>query len=135
VRHKRNTASACRYDVVELRGRLIILARPRIAAIQADGNAAVVRSDHALRVLRVDPQAVIVAMRNFHFIEAASAVGGLEELHVRHVDRVYILRIGDHVHVIPGALQQRMAAVYEIPGVAAIVGAIKSAAFLGLDDA
>jgi len=73
-------------------------------------------------------------MRNFHFIEAASAVGGLEELHVRHVDRVYILRIGDHVHVIPGALQQRMAAVYEIPGVAAIVGAIKSAAFLGLDD-
>ena len=121
-------------DVVELRGGLVVLARPRIAAIEADRDAAVVRGNHALRILRIDPETVIVAVRNFHFIEAAPAVGGLEELDIRDVERIGIVRIGDDVHVVPRALKQRVATVYEIPGVAAVVGTIKSAVFFSFDN-
>ena len=121
-------------DVVELRGRLVVLACPGLAAIQADGNAPIVRGDHSFCILRIDPQAVIVAMRNFNFIEVAATIGGLEELHVGDVNSIRILRIGDYVHVVPRALKQAVAAVYEIPSVAAVIGAVESTGFLGFDN-
>jgi hypothetical protein len=94
-----------RDDVVELRRRLVVFTCPGLAAIQADCNATVVRRDHSFCILRIDPQTVIVAVRNFNLVEVAAAVGGLEELHVGYVNRIGILRIGDHVHVIPRALK------------------------------
>ncbi len=73
-------------------------------------------------------------MRNFNFVEVAATVGGLEELDIGYVNRIGILGIGDHVHVVPRTLKQAVAAVYEIPSVAAVVGAIQSAGFLGFDN-
>ena len=42
--------------VIELRGRLVELRRPVLAAIDGDGGAAVVAIDHALRVGWIDPE-------------------------------------------------------------------------------
>ena len=119
--------------VIELRGRLIVLPGPALAAIQADCHAAIVAGNHAPGVLRIDPQSVIVAVRNFDLVERASAIGGPEELHVEDVNRVRVLRIGDHVHVIPGPLVQAVTAIHQIPAVAAIVRAIEATLFR-LDD-
>src|SRR3954470_5681854 len=55
--------------VVELRRRLIVLPRPALAGVERDGNAAVIRCDHALRIFRTNPQAVIVAVRQTDFVE------------------------------------------------------------------
>ena len=67
-------------DMVELRRRLIILARPVLATIQSHSHAAVVRRDHALGIHRIDPQAVVVAVRNFYLIEQVPAIGGFDTL-------------------------------------------------------
>src|SRR5208337_8096 len=69
------------------------------------------------------------AVRNFDLVEVAPTVGGFEELYIQHVQRIGILRIGDDVHVVPRPLKQAVAAVYEIPCVAAIVGTVKAAVF------
>src|SRR6266568_7784883 len=49
-------------DVIELRGWLVVLRTPTLAAINADGSAAVISVNHALRIHGIDPQAVMVAM-------------------------------------------------------------------------
>src|SRR5262249_9313987 len=49
-------------DAVELRGLLVVDRRPRGAAVQRDVGAAVVALDHALRVFRIDPEVVVVAV-------------------------------------------------------------------------
>ena len=51
-------------DVVELRGRLVVLSGPALAAVGGDGCAAVVAVDHALGIGGIDPEAVVVAMRS-----------------------------------------------------------------------
>src|SRR4029077_13614673 len=85
-------------DVVELRGRLVQLVRPGFTAIQADGHAAIVGYDHSPGIPGIDPHAVIVAVRNFDLVERTAGVARLVEIHVRHVDGVRVLRIGNHVH-------------------------------------
>ena len=54
--------------MVELRGGLVVDPRPRGAAVEGDVGAAVVAVDHALRVLRVDPHDVRVAVRDAHHV-------------------------------------------------------------------
>ena len=116
--------------MVELRRRLVILPSPGLASIQAYGCTAIVTGNHALRIPRIDPQPVIVAMRNLDLVEGTSAVGGLEELHIQDVNRVGILRIGDHMHVVPGPLIQAVTAIHQVPAVSAIVGAIEARIFI-----
>src|SRR5262249_30268486 len=62
-------------DVINLR-RGLFLARPRLAAVEADGGAAVVAADHAQRMVGVDPQGVIVAVRHGHGGEGFATVHG-----------------------------------------------------------
>src|SRR5208282_2574502 len=100
---------------------------PVLAAIQSDGYAAVVRGDHAPRILGIDPQPMVVAMGNFYFVEEMAAVSGFEGLHIHHIDNVFVFRVGNDVHVIPRTLPQAVAGVDEVPGFAAIIGAIESA--------
>src|SRR5207245_1059252 len=49
-------------DVVELRRRLVVHGAPGLAAVHADGGAAIVAVDDAFRVSRINPQAVMVAV-------------------------------------------------------------------------
>ncbi len=120
---------------VELRRRLVLLRRPARAAVEADVRAAVVRVDHHVVVGRVDPQVVIVAMRNAHGRERAPSVDRAHERSIEHDDRVLVLRIGKDLHVVPGASLDRAVLAQVLPAAAAVVGTIEPAlAVLRLDD-
>src|SRR5208282_5960779 len=56
-------------DVVELRGGLVVLRGPVFAAVDADGGAAVVAVDHAIRVVGIDPESVMIAVRRVDAFE------------------------------------------------------------------
>src|SRR5712692_4670196 len=121
-----------RDDVVELRGGLVVLARPGFSAVHRDGGAAVVPVDHAPRVGGVDPQGVMVAVRHHQQGELLPAVGGAVGSGIEHIDRVGIRRVSDDVRVIPGALAEAVVVVDAAPFFAAIVGAVQTP-LLGFD--
>ena len=77
--------------------------------------------------MRIDPQAVIVAVRNVHFVEQMAAVGRFVSVHIHDVEHVLVARVGDDVHVVPRPLPQAVARIHQLPRLAAVVGAIKSA--------
>ena len=108
-------------DVIELRGGLVVLLGPMLAAIEGDGCAAVVALDHAAGVCGVDPEAVVIAVRDFDFVEGVAAVGGFVHVDVEDPDGVGIFGVGDDVHVIPGALGEAIVGIDEFPFAAAIV--------------
>ncbi len=122
------------HHVVELGRRLVVVARPRRAAVDGDLRAPVVRDDHAVRVGRVDPQVVRVAVRHLDRVERLPAVHGAVHARVERVDGVRVLRVGLHVRVVPGALAQLVLAVRARPGGAAVVGAVDAALRLRLED-
>src|SRR5581483_110106 len=119
--------------VVELRGRLVVHARPRLAAVEGHHRAAVVAVDHPQRVLRIDPQVVVVAVRDAHHLERLAAVAGPPGVDVQDPYRLRILRIGGDVVVIPGALTEVAVLGALRPRLAVVVAAIDRAV-LGLDD-
>ena len=92
-----------RRDVVELRGRLIVERGPRRAAGVGDARAAVIALNHDLRVVRVDPEGVLVAVLRGVLREVFAAVGGLPDGVIEPPDGLRVLRIGDQVAVVPGA--------------------------------
>ena len=66
-------------------------------------------------------------MRHFDFVEVASTVSGLVEIHIHYVDSVRFLRIGNDVHVVPGTLLDGTALIHRLPGLASVIGAIEAA--------
>ncbi|GBD16896.1 hypothetical protein HRbin26_01806 [bacterium HR26] len=120
-------------DVVHLGSRLVELGRPGTPAVEGDAGAAVVAVDHAMRVLRVDPVVVVVAVGRRHLGEGDAAVDRLPELEIEHPDGVGILRVGAEVVEVPGAPAQVALVAHALPGVAVVVGA-EERAVLGLDD-
>src|SRR5579884_1467543 len=120
-------------DVVHLGGGLVVEARPRHAAVEGDGGPAVVALDHAPRVVRVNPQVVVVAVRDGHVLEDLAAVVRAPQADVEHPDGLGVLRIGDDVHVVPGALAQLALLGELVPVLTAVVGAVHRA-LLALDD-
>src|SRR3974390_3036248 len=119
-------------DVIELRGRLVVLLRPGLAAVHRDGHAAVVAVHDAVGVGGIDPEAVVVSVRRGQPGEFLAAVGGAEGAGVQDIYSVNVLRVGEDVAVVPGALGIALVVVHATPGVASIVGAIE-AAFFRLD--
>ena len=120
-------------QAVELRGQLVVDGRPGLPTVERHTGAAVVALDHALRVLRVDPQVVVVAVRRGHFAEAHPAVGGLPHLQVGDVDRVSVARIGKDVGVVPGPVHQVSVSAYLRPALAVVVTAVQAGSLtLGL---
>ncbi len=86
-------------DVIELSGREILL-RPGLAAVERHVCAAVVAVDHAFRIVRCDPQIVVVAVRHTNRLVRFAAIGGFEECSIQDVDRVAIFRIGVNARVV-----------------------------------
>src|SRR5579859_41425 len=62
--------------VVELRGGLIALGGPRLAAVMGDSGSAVVGVDHPVGMRGINPEAVIIAVRRTNDVERVAAVGG-----------------------------------------------------------
>ncbi len=112
-----------RAHVVELRGRLVVDRRPRLPAVEAHARAAVVGLDHPPRVLRIDPEVVVVAVRRGELAERLAAVGRFPQRVVRDPDRVHVLRIREHVHVVPGTSAQPRVFADALPRRARVVRA------------
>ena len=122
-------------DPVDLRGRLVVDARPGLAAIEGYRGAAVVGVDHVPVVVGIDPVIVMVAVGRLLLFERDATVDRFHERRVEHVDDVLVHRVRRDVHVIPGARPEDARAVLEFPRLAAVVAAVKAAlAGHGLDD-
>ena len=114
-------------EVVELRGRLVVDRRPRVAGGERHPGTAVVGADHAVGILRIDPEAVVVAVGCDELGELVATVDRLPRLHVEHEHRVGVGRMGDDVHVVPGPPRQLGLARGLDPRVAVIVAAVQAA--------
>src|SRR5207249_8439223 len=65
-------------DVIKLCGRLVILRRPSLAAVHRDTGAAVVGVADPIRILRIDPEPVMIAMTRRQESERLGAVHRFE---------------------------------------------------------
>src|SRR5262249_3592381 len=110
------------HGMVNLRRRLVRLRRPARAAIGAYVGAAVVRFDHAVGILGIDPQTVVIAMRHADRFESFAPVVGAIHACVQYIDAVSGAGIGEDVRVIESALAVLAVAVDQRPGVTAIIG-------------
>ena len=115
---------------VNLRGRLVLLGRPGSAAVEADVGAAVVALDEIQRIVGVDPQSVVVTVRDADRPEARAAVDRTPEHHVQNVDRVGVLRVGLEVGVVPRPLAQLAVGAHQPELLAAVVGTEEAALFV-----
>ena len=109
-------------QAVDLRGRLVLLGRPGAAAVEADVGAAVVALNEIQRIVGVDPQGVVVTVRDADRPEARAAVDRTPEHHVQDVDRVGVLRVGLEVGVVPRPLAQLAVGGHQPELLAAVVG-------------
>src|SRR5690242_1800271 len=98
--------------VVKLGRGLVVPAAPRTAAVERDHGALVAPDDHVRRVPRIDPELVVVVTAGLALEdgEGLTAVGRLEERHVRHVYDIGVLGIdGDATKVPVAAGETRIA--------------------------
>src|SRR5579875_775438 len=92
--------------VIKFCGGLIILGRPARTAVEGDTRTTVIALYHALRILRVNPQIVIIGMRGGNIKKGTPAVNGLPCQHVENPERVRVLRMSINVHIVPGTMTQ-----------------------------
>src|SRR5207244_13265689 len=93
---------------------------------------------HAQRIVRVDPEIVIVAMRRAHGAVGLSAVGRFIEAGVEDIHSVLGLRIGIDAGVVKRPLAQAAILADQLPVGAAVVGAEHAAVIVlhnGIDAA
>ena len=109
--------------MVELRGGLVVLVRPGLRAIEGDGRATVIREDHPLRVRRVDPERVRVAVLDVDLLEGAPSIDGLEHRQVHHVHDILVFGIGRDAGVVPVAHPHARIVVHPLPTRAGVFGA------------
>src|ERR1700730_2698185 len=115
--------------MIKLRRRLIILGRPALAAVERNAGATVAAIDETIRICRIDPQSVMVAVSRGEQIERLAAIGRTEESGVQGVDGVCFLWIGIDIREIPRALRQAAVAVDMLPVLSAIVRKEQAAVF------
>ena len=60
--------------MIKLRGRLIILRGPILAAVDGNRRAAVVAVDQAIGIVGIDPQAMVVAVGSVEAFEGLAAI-------------------------------------------------------------
>ena len=118
---------------VHLRGGLVALRRPGFAAVDRNHGAAVVGHDHPLVVVRIDPKVVVVAVLGADAAETFAAVFGVVELHVHHINPVFVGGIGINAGVVPGPLAQVAFGIGFGPG-SATIARTENAAVFGFDN-
>src|SRR5205085_2977447 len=82
----------------ELRGRLVVPTAPSAPAVDAQGCALIACEQDDLRVLRVDPDGVIVvaAGRAFEGVISHTAIGRTIRRGVAGIDNVFVARVNFH---------------------------------------
>ena len=112
-------------DVIELRDRQVIALPPFAAAVVGIPHAAVVAGEDGLRIGRIDPDVVHVAMRALKSAdhrETLARVFAHDERAVGFEDAIRILRIDNQVREIERPPDHPVALVALVPGRAAIIG-------------
>ena len=121
--------------MIELADGLVVPRAPGPAAVAGDERALVAAQNHALGLVGIDPQFVIVIAtgRAFPGMEGHSAVTRDVGGGVHHIDGVGIFRIHAHFPEIPAASPDAMVGGTALPIVAAVVGA-EEATLFGVHD-
>ena len=115
--------------MVELRRRLIALGGPVLATVDGDGGAAVIAVDHAIGIVGIDPQAVMIAVGGIEAFERFAAIVRTEQAGVGDVHLVGIFGVRPNVGEIPGTLTKTMIVVNQGPGGAAVIATVETAFF------
>ena len=116
-------------DVIKLRRRLVFLRCPRASAVHADGYASIVAIDDSVRIVWINPEPMMIAVRRGKKVEALAAVCGLEHSGIKDVNRVDILGVGEDMREIPGSLAKASVLIDALPRVGAIIGNLETAFF------
>ena len=121
--------------MIELRGRLVVPGTPGRRAVDGDDGALVAGKHHALRVVGIDPELVVIVAprRALDRRPALAPVGRPVERRVRDVDDVGVLRIDGDLAEVPAASPDAVVARHQRPRRAGIIRAVKPA-LLGVDD-
>ena len=96
-------------DVIQLRDRLIQPRAPRrmlFQTIDADDGSLISAEDHAVPVVRMNPQLVIVVAAGRaleRLTKGAAAIARAIDPRVRYVHEIRVLRIDDHLAEVPAA--------------------------------
>ena len=114
--------------MVKLAGELIIDGGPGRAAVKRDAGSAVVAFYHAQRILWVDPEVMVVTVGCCDLGVILAAVAGFPHFEIVDIDRVGILRIGEDMAIVPGALDEIPVIRDLYPGRAGIVRTIHTGA-------
>ena len=113
--------------LVELGCGLVQLGGPRVAAVDRDVGAAVVRLDHDERVVRVDPEVVVVAVGCGAPRPVAAAVRAHPVALGHPPEDVRVGGMGLQIRVVEGPVADRLEVGDLVPGGAAVVGAVDAA--------
>ena len=116
-------------DVIELRGRKIFVG-PGFAAVHRHATAPIVGRHHPGRVVGVNPEIVVVAVRNGDgFVELHTPIGRFIEAHIEAIDAVFVLWIGIDSGIIKRPLPQFSLLVNALPRHSGIVGTVNAPIF------
>ena len=74
--------------MVELRSRLVVLGTPGLSAVSRDDSAPVIAVDESLRIVGINPQAMVVSMWRGQQVKPSPAIHGAKHSGVKHVNRV-----------------------------------------------
>src|SRR6185437_15041812 len=106
---------------------------PMLAAVLGEVDASVVALDHAIRVLRVHPERMVVAVeRGARGRNGLAAVGGVGHAHREEEDLVGVVGHDLEAAEVEGAAVELVIVAGHGPGIAGVVGAPEDAA-LGLN--
>src|SRR5262249_24073201 len=114
-------------DGVKLRRRDGVDEFPRRGLVVADIQPAVVADDQVVGVIRIDPQRVVIAVRDtLNHLERLTAVSRFVEGSAASVDDLIILRVNANLAVVHGAV---VVVAHQAPGLALVIRTPDAAAF------
>ena len=93
-------------DVIKLCGRLVVPGTPRLGAVNGHNCALVAADDHAVWIVRINPELMIIiaARRAFDRGPLLAAISRSIDGRVRHVNGISVLRIGGDFLEVPAAI-------------------------------
>src|SRR5438034_7208025 len=121
-------------NVIKLCGRLVVPGTPRLGAVNGHNRALVAADDHAVWIVRINPELMIIiaARRAFDRGPLLAAISRSIDGRVRHVNGISVLRIGGDFLEVPAAIPQSFIAGKPGPGCARIF-LVEDAALLRID--
>src|SRR6266481_215029 len=122
-------------DMIDLRGGLVVPGTPRDGAIHRNDSALIAAEDHALRIVRINPELMIIVAtrRALDRGPGPTQVCRSIDRSVGNVNQVGIFRIDCNLFKVPTAVPNTLVARSLDPFSAGIIGN-KEAALFGIDD-